>query len=197
MAEPREDREQKTASSSETTGRQNRQPAKNARPSTETALSRRNDYPLFRSPFEMFRNMSQEIYRLFGAGLMPSWGLSTGFDRPEALWNPQVDMFERNGKLVVRADLPGLKKDDVKIELRDDLLTIEGERHEEHEEKDERFFRSERSYGSFYRAIPLPEGTSGEHVNATFNNGVLEILMNVPKQKDRGGRKIEISEVKK
>ena len=193
MAEPREDREQKTISTSDT-GKQNRQPAKNTRPATETALSRRNDYPLFRSPFEMFRNMSQEMDRIFGAGLLPSWGLSTGFDRPEVLWNPQVDMFERNGKLVVRADLPGLKKDDVKVELRDDILILEGERHEEHQEKDEHFFRSERSYGSFYRAVPLPEGASGEHCNATFNNGVLEITMDAPKQKDRAGRRIEISD---
>src|SRR5258708_34096467 len=113
MAEPREDREQKTASSSETTGRQNRQPAKNARPSTETALSRRNDYPLFRSPFEMFRNMSQEMDRLFGTNLIPSWGLTTAFDRPDVLWNPQVDILEHNGMLFVRANSPSLTKNAV------------------------------------------------------------------------------------
>src|SRR5258706_13512124 len=195
MAEPRQDREQKTVSTSDS-GKQNRQPATNTLPSRTTALSRRNDYPLFRSPFEMLRNMSQEMDRLFGASLTPSWGVTTAFDRPEALWNPQVDMFERNDKLVVRADLPGLKKDDVKIELRDDTLIIEGERNEEHQEKDEHFFRTERSYGSFYRAVPLPEGTSGEHCNATFNNGVLEITMDAPKQKNQAGRRIEISESK-
>jgi len=193
MAQPREDREQKTVSTSET-GRQNRPSTTSTQPSRETALSRRNDYPTLRSPFELFRDMSQQMDRLFGASLLPSWGLTSAFDRPEALWNPQVDMFERNGKLVVRADLPGLKKDDVKIELRDDRLIIEGERNEEHQEKDEHFFRTERSYGSFYRAVPLPEGTSGEHCNATFNNGVLEITMDAPKQKDRTGRRIEISE---
>src|SRR3954454_24654988 len=181
MAQAREDREQKTVSTSDS-GRQNRQPAKSAQPLRDTAVARRNDYTV-RSPFEMLRNMSREMDRLFGTSLLPSWGLTTAMDQSEALWNPQVDIFERNGKLIVRADSPGMKKDDVKVELRDDMLILEGERNEEHEEKDEHFFRTERSYGSFYRAVPLPEGTSGEHCNATFNNGVLEITMDAPKQK--------------
>jgi HSP20 family protein len=71
---------------------------------------------------------------------------------------PDVDVFERRGELVVRADVPGLKKDEIEIELTDEELVIEGERRQDLEEKKDGFFRSERSYGSFYRAMPLPGG---------------------------------------
>src|SRR6185503_13501622 len=88
---------------------------------------------------------------------------------------------------------PGLTKDDVKVELTNDMLTLSGERQEEKEEKREGFYRSERSYGSFYRQIPLPEGTKTEDANATFRNGVLEITMPAPKV-ETSTRKLEIKE---
>src|SRR5258708_25604839 len=197
MPEPRVDREQKSSSSTETTGKKdqvNRQSSLEAPQPGSSTLSRRYDYPQSISPFDMLGRMSREMDRLFGGGLLPSWSLSNVLAPvSEVLWNPQVEMFERDGKLVVRADLPGLNKKDVKVELRDDALILQGERREEHEEKDDLFYRSERSYESFYRAIPLPEGTSGENCKATFNNGVLEITMATPKQKERAGHKIEIS----
>ncbi len=195
MPEPRVDREQKSTSATETTGKKDQaNPQSSLQSPQPSTLSRRYDYPQAISPFDMLGRMSREMDRLFGGGLLPSWGLSNVLAPvSEALWNPQVEMFERDGKLVVRADLPGLNKKDVKVELRDDALILQGERREEHEEKDDLFYRSERSYGSFYRAIPLPEGTSGENCKATFNNGVLEVTMATPKQKDRAGRKIEIS----
>jgi len=93
----------------------------------------------------------------------------------------------------VRADLPGLTKDDVKVELTDEALTISGERKAEKEEKREGFFRSERSYGIFYRQIPLPQGVDADKATATFTNGVLEVTIQVPKSEARG-RKLEITE---
>ena len=108
-------------------------------------------------------------------------------------WSPQVDMFERDGKLVVQADLPGIKKDDVKVEITGHQLTIEGERKEQQEEKGEGFYRSERSYGSFFRRIPLPEGVHTENAKATFTNGVLEISMEAPKLAS-AARRLEIAE---
>ena len=102
-------------------------------------------------------------------------------------------IFVREGELVVRADLPGLTKDDVKVEVTDDAIQISGERKSEHEEKGEGYYRSERSYGSFYRSIPLPEGVNADSANATFRNGVLEISMQAPQRESRG-RRLEIKE---
>ena len=90
---------------------------------------------------------------------------------------PQVETFRRDDKLVVRADLPGLKKDDVKVEIDNGMLTISGQRSSEREEKRDEFYRSERSYGSFYRAIPLPEGIESDNCEATFKDGVLEVTL--------------------
>ena len=96
-------------------------------------------------------------------------------------WTPKIEVLRNNGDMTVRAELPGLTKDDVKVELTDEALTISGERKEEKEEKREGFYRSERSYGTFYRQIPLPQGVDAEKATATFNNGVLEVTVQVPK----------------
>jgi len=113
-------------------------------------------------------------------------------DLPGGAWAPQVEMFQRDGELVLRADLPGLSKDDVKVELADNALTIEGERRSEREEKKEDFYRSERSYGKFYRRVPLPEGVNTETAKASFRDGVLEVTMAAPKREVRAARKLEI-----
>jgi len=125
----------------------------------------------------------------FGGGLVPA-----GFGEiSRAVWSPQIEVFEREGQLIVRADRPGLSKDDVKIHITDDQLIIEGERRQEREENEGGFYRSERIYGSFNRGIPLPESISDEDVKASFRNGVLEITMPAPKREQRH-RKIEIGD---
>jgi HSP20 family protein len=95
---------------------------------------------------------------------------------------------------VVRADLPGMSKDDINVEITDDALVIRGERRSEREENEEGYYRSERSYGSFYRRIPLPEGVSAENANATFRNGMLEITMLAPQRAEQQRRQLEIRE---
>jgi HSP20 family protein len=80
----------------------------------------------------------------------------------------------------VHAELPGLKPEDVKVELTDNALVIQGERKYEHEENKSGVYRSERRYGQFYREIPLPQGANAEQVKAQFNNGVLEVTLPVP-----------------
>lgn len=107
-------------------------------------------------------------------------------------WSPQVEMFQRKGELILRADLPGLGKDDVKIELADGAVTIEGERRDEREGKREGFHNSERRYGKFHRRVQLPEGADLESVEASFRDGVLEITMPLSERKARGARKLEI-----
>ena len=94
-------------------------------------------------------------------------------------------MRERDGNLVVSAELPGLNKEDVKVEVTADGLIIQGERKREHEEDRGGVHRSERSYGSFYRSIPLPEGANIEQAKAQFNNGVLEVRVPIPKSQQK------------
>src|SRR5216684_9070476 len=115
------------------------------------------------TPGSLVRRFVDEVDRLaegFGVGR----GLFSSLERglPGGAWSPEVEMFERDGQLVLRADLPGLSKDDVKVELADNAVTIEGERRDEREEKHEDFYRSERSYGKFLRRIPLPQGVNTE-----------------------------------
>jgi HSP20 family protein len=109
-------------------------------------------------------------------------------------WTPDVEVFHRGNELVVKADLPGLKKEDVKVDITEDAITIQGERRREHEEEKEGIYRSERSYGSFYRTIPLPEGAITEQAKATFRDGVLEIRLPAPPEQASRGRRLEISE---
>jgi HSP20 family protein len=118
-------------------------------------------------------------------------GHGLGFS--QAQWAPPIEVLERDDRLVVRAELPGLSKEDIKVEVMDDVLTIAGERREEREETREGYRHSERRYGRFSRSVPLPEGVSPEDVRCTFQNGVLEITMPAP-QRERRGRRIEIHE---
>ena len=101
----------------------------------------------------------------------------------KAGWSPAIEVTERDGKYNVRAELPGLSPDDVKVEVVNDSLVIQGERKVEREEKDGGVQRTERQYGLFYRSIPLPEGADLEHANAKFQNGMLEVTIPVPQQK--------------
>ena len=123
-----------------------------------------------------------------GAGLQRSSGASL----PSTFWAPQVEVFERGSNLVIRADLPGLKREDVNVEVEDDSLVIRGERRNELEDEREGFYRSERSYGSFYRVIPLPDGVDESKVNASFRDGVLEITLPRPEERRPSSRRVEI-----
>ena len=148
------------------------------------------------TPFEFMRRFGEEMDKLvgdfdFGRGWLPP-ALARGAGA--GLWVPEIEMFEQNGELIVRADLPGLTKDDVNIEIDNDAITIEGERRSEQKENREGFYRTERSYGKFYRRLPLPDGVEAENANATFRDGVLEITMNAPKRTESKPRKVAISE---
>jgi len=109
-------------------------------------------------------------------------------------WAPEVELFEQAGQLIVRADLPGLTKDDIEIDLTDRAITIKGERRQEHEESDSGYYRSERSYGRFTRRIPLPDGTDIETAAAQFREGVLELSFAISEPQKHRARKIEIAD---
>ena len=97
-------------------------------------------------------------------------------------------------RFIVRADLPGLKKEDVQVELGENALTIHGERNEQRDDERDGYYHSERQYGEFYRTIPLPEGVIGDSAQASFRDGVLEITMQAPPAEASRGRRLEIQE---
>jgi HSP20 family molecular chaperone IbpA len=109
-------------------------------------------------------------------------------------WLPDVEMLQRNNQLVIRADLPGLAKDDIKVDVTEDAVTIQGERRREHEEEKAGVYRSERSYGSFSPVVALPQGAITDQAKASFKDGVLEITMPAPPETVTLGRKLEITE---
>ena len=129
------------------------------------------------SPFSMMRRLSEEMDRAFA--------------RSVGVWSPAVDVRERNGNLEVHAELPGLNKDDIKVECTDEGLIIEGERKREEEKEEGGWRRTERSYGRFYRMIPLPEGAKTDQAKAEFKDGVLTVRVPVA-ESQRQGRQIPI-----
>lgn len=179
--------------------KKNNQTAKTKGNGDSTALEINNPQAvagrLAATPFTFMRRFSEEMDRLYeDFGMGRGW-LTPMLDKaqlPQGAWSPQVEMFERGKDLVLRVDLPGLTKDDVNVELTDNAITIEGERKNEHEEKREGYYRSERSYGEFYRRVPMPEGVKAEDAKATFSNGVLEITMPATKREERKPRRLEI-----
>ena len=145
------------------------------------------------NPFSLMRRLSDEMDRAFATSFgLPTWGRS-GLDEPQlATWTPNVEVKEQNNNLVVNAELPGINKDDVKVEVTNDGLVIQGERRREHEEKRAGFYRSERSYGQFYRVIPLPEGIDPDKAKAQFKDGMLQVEIPIPESMQRKRREIPI-----
>jgi len=136
-------------------------------------------------PFALMREFTDEMDRMFkGAPLAGGEGLTA--------WTPTVDITRCNGDLVVTAELPGLKKEEVKVELTEDALIIEGERKREHKTDHEGYHRVERSYGKFYRAIPLPKEAKTDLAKAAMNEGILKVTVPVAEAKPKA-REIPIA----
>jgi HSP20 family protein len=160
----------------------------------EAALTRA---PAARDPFALLREMTSELDRAFEQpfGTAFRWPSLRAFMRPEGVsWAPQIDVFERDNRLVTKVDLPGLKKEDVKVEVTDGHLSISGERKSETEEEKDNLYTCERSYGSFYRVVPLPEGAKLEDVKATFAEGVLEVSVPLPAKAEAKPRAVKIED---
>lgn len=138
------------------------------------------------SPFRDLVNMQREVGRLFD-------GLFTEMDGDGnfmASWWPRVDVLESKEAFVIKAELPGVNKSDVKITLRENLLTIKGEKKQEKEEKENNFHRIERSYGSFERAFSLPAGVKSDKIDAAYKDGILTITL--PKVEEVKPKEIEV-----
>ena len=107
-----------------------------------------------------------------------------------SLWNPAVDVEEREQEFVIRVELPGVTKDDVHITTRENILTLRGEKKQQKETKESNYHRMERSYGSFQRSFTLPGSVSNDRIEALFKEGVLEVV--IPKAEDAKARAIEV-----
>jgi len=130
-------------------------------------------------PFREMRRMSRELSRLTSGGV---GGEGKGVE--VAPWRPVWDIKETDKGMIVHVELPGVKKEDIKVEVNEGLLTISGERNQEKHEEGATWRRSERSYGQFCRSIPLGEGITEKDIKANFQNGVLELNFPKPKREE-------------
>jgi HSP20 family protein len=139
-------------------------------------------------PLRELEEMSERLNRMF---TRPTSSRQNGKESlTVADWIPQVDISEADHEYVITAELPGLKKEDVKITLADGVLTLQGERKQEREDKGTRYHRVERSYGSFLRSFTLPDVIEEAHVAAEFKEGVLSIRL--PKSEKAKPKAIEV-----
>lgn len=107
-------------------------------------------------------------------------------------WFPDIDVFEREGKVIVRADVPGMKPEEIEVTLEGDLLTVKGRREEEKEVKEENYYASERSFGEFSRTVRLPEGADVDAIEATCSDGVLEVTIPRPGVPEAKSVKVQV-----
>lgn len=138
-------------------------------------------------PFGDLRSLQDEVNRLF-SGTFARSGRQDEVLR--GAWNPQVDIFENKNEIVLEAELPGMKAEDVNISIENNVLTLHGERKFEKKDERDNFHRVERSYGSFTRSFTLPPTVSSENANAEFENGVLRLTL--AKREEAKPRRIEI-----
>ena len=142
-------------------------------------------------PLRELSSLQHEMNRLFNTVFDAPGGTGSGGGNGTARrWVPAMDLVETDEHFVLRADLPGMSQDDVKIELEDNVLTVSGERSAEHESKQEGFYRVERAFGTFSRSLTLPKGVDADSVSAAFDRGVLEVR--IPKPEAVKPKRIEI-----
>lgn len=136
-------------------------------------------------PFREIASLRDDMERLFDSmvGRYPS-------ERLEPTWSPALDIEETESSVIVRAELPGMKKDDIKVSVTGDQLTISGERRHEAEEKGKTFHRIERAFGKFQRSLILPADIQTDKVKASYKDGILEL--NMPKSEKAKSREITI-----
>ena len=152
-------------------------------------------------PVTFMRHFEDEMDRLFTNVGWPRFRRTLTpeglVEMTKGIWAPMIELLEKDGKLLVRAELPGIKKEDVKIEILDNVLRIKGERKYEHEEKTDKVHRSEFSYGTFMRNVMLPEAVDAATAVAKFHEGLLEITLEMPKREEPKPLEVKIIEPKK
>ena len=137
------------------------------------------------SPFSLLGRMTEEFDRILQPFLSES-------DTPNIAWIPTVEVSQHDGKYHILAELPGLSPNEVRVEVDDDAVILQGERQVEREANESGIRRSERQFGMFYRRIPLPEGADPEQAKAKFHDGILEITMPAPNKQTERRRQIQV-----
>jgi HSP20 family protein len=137
-----------------------------------------------RRPFEGLTRWFDDIDTWFDTGFFT--------ELPERMWRPAIDVEEKDGTYLVRADLPGMKKKDIHVELRDGYLTLRGERNSEHEENRDNYHRIERTHGTFERSLRLPEGVTEKDIHAKYKDGVLELTIPAPKVEEQKTTEVKV-----
>ncbi len=130
-------------------------------------------------PFADLADLRERLDRAFGE-------IADG----DRAWAPRIDLVREKDRMVLRADLPGIKPEEVEITVEDGILHVSGKHEESKEEKAKHYLRRERRYGSFSRSLALPDGVDPERIEAGFSDGVLEVTIPVPSEK--GARKVQI-----
>ena len=143
---------------------------------------------LMKPEFPFLRRLTSDLNYFFDR-----FGVEKPFVETETMWTPTLEAFEKGHEFFVKVEVPGLKPEDLTVEITESELAIKGNRKLEKEEKDKGFYRCERSYGSFYRSIPLPEGVKIDLAKATVKDGVLEVKMPVTPIEAKK-RRLEIAE---
>jgi len=134
-------------------------------------------------PIQDMEEIERHFGDIFGQSLLPAW---RRLPLEEKGWIPAIDVFEKEDKFVVKAELPGMKEDDIDVSVVGDTLTIKGEKKTEAEVKEDDYYRCERSYGSFFRTVALPSHVDAKKIEASYEEGVLEItLPKVPEVKPK------------
>jgi HSP20 family protein len=147
-----------------------------------------NDMALMRwRPMRDLLSIQEEVNRLFDEffGKFPS-----RLDVFETGWTPSVDIIETKDDIVVEAELPGIRQEDINVSITDNVLTIKGEKKQEKEVKEENYHRIERSYGAFQRSFTLPTAVQADKAKASFKDGVLKVV--IPKAEEAKPKEIKI-----
>jgi len=139
-------------------------------------------------PFRDLTSIQERMNQIFEDALARSRGRDEGLRT--GMWTPAVDIYEENDAVVVKAELPGVEKDQISVEVKDGILTLRGERKFERDVKEESYHRIERAYGTFLRSFSLPVSVDQDQVKATFRDGVLEVEL--PKKEQAKAKQIKV-----
>ncbi len=139
------------------------------------------------NPWNDVWNMTNRFNRIFGSTFAPA---RTADEDCDCVWRPAVDIYEEENGVALKAELPGIDKNDISIDVKDRVLTLSGERSAENETEEKNYYRRERTYGKFQRVFTLPEGISADDITADFKDGVLKV--HIPKVAVEEPKKITI-----
>jgi HSP20 family protein len=134
--------------------------------------------------------MDRMMDDFFGRRMRPWWPERWLGAEREEITAPAVDVYEEKDEIVVKAELPGMDKSDIEVNLSDSQLTLKGEKKKEEKIEKENYFRSERSYGAFVRSVGLPTDVQADKVKASFKNGILEVRL--PKTEEAKAKEIKV-----